>query len=306
MGRRQRARRRRHAQLRLVVHRRGGADRHRRPLHDAGIGRGGRRQRLGRASSPCCASRGRAGRSTACCSPSTSRTCCSRRRPSARSTPPSCARACRSCRRKLGVRAAGLRAGHQGRPDRRLQRELRRARQGGARPGLGLHASRTTPTQQPTTPLADFGSEFAALEKRLRDRLIEPHAGRARRAQARRDLRLPAAVRRAAAACSAASSSRCSAAAARSRSGRCCAASTSPAAPRKARRSTACWARWRAPSASSAALPPPAAARGKSFFLHRLLKDVVFAEQGLVGENRAGRSAAARAARRSASPRCCC
>ena len=34
-------------------------------------------------------------------------------------------------------------------------------------------------------------------------------------------------------------------------------------------------------------LPPPAAARGKSFFLHRLLKDVVFTEQGLVGENRA-------------------
>jgi type VI secretion system protein ImpL len=34
-------------------------------------------------------------------------------------------------------------------------------------------------------------------------------------------------------------------------------------------------------------LPAPAAARGKSFFLNRLLKDVVFAEQGLVGENRA-------------------
>jgi type VI secretion system protein ImpL len=33
-------------------------------------------------------------------------------------------------------------------------------------------------------------------------------------------------------------------------------------------------------------LPPPAAARGKSFFLNRLLKDVVFNEQGLV-ENRA-------------------
>ena len=32
-------------------------------------------------------------------------------------------------------------------------------------------------------------------------------------------------------------------------------------------------------------LPPVAAARGKSFFLNRLLKDVVFAEQGLVGSN---------------------
>jgi type VI secretion system protein ImpL len=34
-------------------------------------------------------------------------------------------------------------------------------------------------------------------------------------------------------------------------------------------------------------LGAPAAARGKSFFLHRLLKNVVFAEQGLVGENQA-------------------
>ncbi len=34
-------------------------------------------------------------------------------------------------------------------------------------------------------------------------------------------------------------------------------------------------------------LNAPAAARGKSFFLNRLLKDVVFEEQGLVGENRA-------------------
>jgi len=34
-------------------------------------------------------------------------------------------------------------------------------------------------------------------------------------------------------------------------------------------------------------LAAPAAARGKSFFLHRLLKEVVFKEQGLVGENRA-------------------
>ncbi|KQP35427.1 hypothetical protein ASF44_18965 [Pseudorhodoferax sp. Leaf274] len=32
--------------------------------------------------------------------------------------------------------------------------------------------------------------------------------------------------------------------------------------------------------------PPVASARGKSFFLSRLLKEVVFAEQGLVGENR--------------------
>ena len=104
MAARRRARRRRHAQLRLVVHRRGGADRHRRPLHDAGIEHARPTRAPGTASSRCCASRGRAGRSTACCSRSTSRTCCSRRRPSARSTPPSCARGCRSCSRKLGVR----------------------------------------------------------------------------------------------------------------------------------------------------------------------------------------------------------
>ena len=41
------ARRRRHAQLRLVVHRRGGAARHRRPLHDAGLRRRRRQRRLG-------------------------------------------------------------------------------------------------------------------------------------------------------------------------------------------------------------------------------------------------------------------
>ena len=42
------ARRRRHAQLRLVVHRRGGPARHRRPLHDAGLRCGGRQRRRGR------------------------------------------------------------------------------------------------------------------------------------------------------------------------------------------------------------------------------------------------------------------
>ena len=45
-------------------------------------------------------------------------------------------------------------------------------------------------------------------------------------------------------------------------------------------------------------LPPPAAARGKSFFLNRLLKDVVFNEQGLVGENRAMEQRCAPARRR--------
>ncbi len=41
-------------------------------------------------------------------------------------------------------------------------------------------------------------------------------------------------------------------------------------------------------------LAAPAAARGKSFFLHRLLREVVFGEQGLVGSNRAVETRSAR------------
>ena len=50
------ARRRRHAQLRLVVHRRSGVPRHRRPLHDAGFRRRAPTAPAGRSSSRCCAS----------------------------------------------------------------------------------------------------------------------------------------------------------------------------------------------------------------------------------------------------------
>ena len=69
------ARRRRHAQLRLVVHRRSRLPRHRRPLHDAGLGRRVRQRRLERSSWRCCASTARAGRSTASSSRSARRTC---------------------------------------------------------------------------------------------------------------------------------------------------------------------------------------------------------------------------------------
>ena len=79
--------------------------------------------------------------------------------------------------------------------------------------------------------------------------------------------------------------------ASRVRPRRCCAGCISPAARRKAARSTACWARSRAASGWSARLAPayreaatPAAAgSGKSFFLTRLLREVIFGESGLAG-----------------------
>ena len=54
----------------------------------------------------------------------------------------------RSSHDQLGVRAAGLRAVHQGRPDRRLHRVLRRPRPREARPGLG----HDLPADQAATP----------------------------------------------------------------------------------------------------------------------------------------------------------
>jgi type VI secretion system protein ImpL len=86
-------------------------------------------------------------------------------------------------------------------------------------------------------------------------------------------------------ACSAASSSRSSKAVASCSSGHSCAVSTSPAALRKARPSTACSAPSGARSVSSSARQSVPSWRGKAFFLTRLLKEVVFAEQGLVGRN---------------------
>ena len=67
-------RRRRHALLRLVVHRGGRADRHRRPLHHAGFRRRGRQEELARL--PALLKNNRASsRSTASSSRSASRTC---------------------------------------------------------------------------------------------------------------------------------------------------------------------------------------------------------------------------------------
>ena len=257
IGGAQRARRRRHAQLRLVVHRRGGADRHRRPLHHAGSRTARSTRAPGTASSPCCASRGRAGRSTACCSRSTSRTCCSRRRPSASDHAATLRARLQELHEKLGVRSpvyvlvtkADLLAGFNeifG----ALDKEERDQVWGFTFPLRADQRRRpAASTSAPSSPRSR--SACATGSCRCMD---AEHEVLKRAAH----LQLPAAVRRPARPAAATSSSRCSAPAARSRSGRCCAASTSPAARRKARRSTACWARWRAPSASSAALPPPA------------------------------------------------
>ena len=159
------ARRRRHAQLRLVVHRRGGADRHRRPLHarrtatsevdaaawESFLGllkqvaaapadqrRAAHRQHPG----PAAADAGRAQGA---------------RRQAARA-PAGAARAARHA-------SAGLRAGHQVRPARRLHRVLRRrsARRSATRSGASRFPLRRRAAAD-DPPVQDFGSEFAALE----------------------------------------------------------------------------------------------------------------------------------------------
>ena len=129
------ARRRRHPQLRLVLHRGGGADRHRRPLPAAGEPRRGGRRRMARlprppeeAPRPPRPER-RAGRHP-------------RRRPrrGRRLGPrprPRDPQAPRRALRAAGATAAGLPARHQGRPRQGLRAELRRPRDRRARAGLG-------------------------------------------------------------------------------------------------------------------------------------------------------------------------
>ena len=128
--------RRRHPQLRLVVHRRRRADRHRRPLHHPGQPRGGRQGGLGglphaaQDASPPSADQRRAGVDQPV------RPCRALR-----------SRAHRPCPGHQGAhpRAAhpvrhplpDLRAVHQVRPGRRVHRVLLQSRQGGARAGLG-------------------------------------------------------------------------------------------------------------------------------------------------------------------------
>ena len=132
------ARRRRHPQLRLVVHRRGGADRHRRPLHHAGQQQRGRQQRLARlpetaqAAPQAPAAERRAGGDQPVRPGEPERRGARRARAG---DPQAHPRAARPARRAH----PGLCAVHQGRSGRRLHGVLRRSRQRGARAGLGRH-----------------------------------------------------------------------------------------------------------------------------------------------------------------------
>ena len=130
------ARRRRHAQLRLVVHRRSGVSRHRRPLHHAGLRRGVRQRRLGgvpraAAQVPQAPSGQRRHPHDQRAGPDDA----GRRRPrgARRGGAPPAERA----QSGAAHPAAGLRDGDQVRPGRRLHRVLRRSDAGGPRAGLG-------------------------------------------------------------------------------------------------------------------------------------------------------------------------
>ena len=119
-------------------------------------------------------------------------------------------------------------------------------------------------------------------------------AERDTRQAARGDLRLPAGVRRAASgplrelSCRTVFGGRWRAAA----HAAACAASTSPAARRKARPSTACMgALGRTFGLERPGSRQPGPAKGKSYFLNQLLRDVVFVERGLVRLERAGERA---------------
>ena len=184
--------RRRHPQLRLVVHRRGGAARHRRPLHDPGVRSRGRQ-------------RGLAGIS-ATAEEIASAAADQRRDADGQRVRPAAAIAAGArnpCRRRARAPAGAartpadplpdLRAGDQVRPAGRLHGVLRRTRQGRARAGLGHHLRLHRGHQ---------GRAAGRIRQRIRTARKAParsrdgpHAGRARPDAAGTDLRLPAAVR---------------------------------------------------------------------------------------------------------------
>ena len=134
-------RRRRHAHVRLVVHRDRRADRHRRPLHHAGFrqrgGQGGLAgvPRPAEAHPRAPAAERRAGGDRAVRHRRRAAAGAAGARP--RDPPPG-----EGTLRPAWRARAGLRGVHQGRPDRRLHRILRRSGSRAARPGLGCHASR--------------------------------------------------------------------------------------------------------------------------------------------------------------------
>ena len=197
VGERRDPRRRRHAQLRLVVHRPGGADRHRRPLHHAGQRPRRPTARPGAASSAA-ARRSRPRQPlngvlvTVSVSDLLTRSAAERAEHAAtvRAAPAGAAR--RSCGIRfpiyLLVTKCDLLAG--------FIDYFGDARQGAARARLGLHLPASTRSRR--SDLQRFGAEFDALRAAPRRRPDRPPAGRARPAAARPHLRLPAAVRGAA------------------------------------------------------------------------------------------------------------
>ena len=87
------------------------------------------------------------------------------------------ARRIKEIEERLGDAAAGLAAVHQGRPDRRLHRVLRRPRPRKARAGLG-HDIRADARAKPSL-VSGFAAEFDALIERLNDAAVRSAAGRA-------------------------------------------------------------------------------------------------------------------------------
>ena len=177
-------RRRRHALLRLVVHRGRGADRHRRPLHDAGFRRQGRQARAGSPSSTCSRRTGRGSRSTASWSAISLEDLLTLSaggaRRACRRDPRAPARAARPAQGRL----PGLCAVHQGRPGRRLHRIFRRSRRERAASRSG--APRSRPHDKTRNMVGEVPVEFDALIERLNERTARPPAGRAGAEHARR------------------------------------------------------------------------------------------------------------------------
>ena len=285
--------RRRHAAVRLVVHRRGGADRHRRPLHHAGFRRRGRPRRLGgvprpaEAHPPAPAAERRDRRDRA-----------ERHRAGGRRRAHGACRA-RSARRvkeletRLGVRMpvyvlftkADLIAGFTEFFD-DLDRETARA-------GLGRRPSRWRSARRPDSP--SVRRRVPGAGRRLDAAAVRPAAGRAQPGAARADRRVPAQV---------ASLEAPLAAFLREAFGRLARRAGAAAArrlfhlrhagghaDRPADRRAGARLRPR-----PARVPEPAAGAGPQLLPGRLLRDVIFGEAMLVS----------RAARRARGGGCCC
>ena len=270
------ARRGRHAQLRLVVHRRGGAARHRGPLHHAGKRPQGGRGRLARLPRLLKQFRPRRPLNGALVTVSVSDLLLW--------TKAERARYAAHVRMRLSEMYAaletalsGLRAGHQGGPAGGLHRVLRRPGPERARAGLGHAPSRCEIDPALVAEPYARGLRRAGGPPGRRD--AGAAAGGARPAAARRDLPLPAAVprhrpaRRGVPRAGLRHAGEPQAAA-------CCAASYFTSGTQEGNPID----RVLAPLARTFALERAAASglggTGKSYFLTRLLREVVFPEAG--------------------------